>query len=459
MWRFWILLGFVLAATAYSQPKRVLYVTHSAGFRHDSIPASIQVLREISSSIEIVATEDVAMLTAEALRNFDAVLFFTSGELPLQDSQKRGLMEFVRSGKGFAGVHSATDTLYNWPEYGELIGARFNGHPWVQQVTLDVEDPAHPAVAHLAPGFSIHDEIYQFRDFSRGHARVLLTLDPHSVSLAAPGVNPGTEDFPLAWCRNFGAGRVFYTALGHFESTWRDPRFMKMLAEALRWVTGQVEADAAPRAPSRPSFAPGGIANSASFRPAMTISPGTLFTIFGAGLTPGGASSGDLRQPSYKLAGTVLKVNGVTVPLVYASPGQVNAFAPLDLRPRECSAGTDCTAPYFDLSLSTSSTSTVRLHAAPATPGVFAVTASREWVTVWATGMGAVLPQNGLHVTAFQPTVDIGGAPAAILFSGLAPGWLGLYQVNVAVPPGTAWPAMLTFRFGDYQQTVEVKLQ
>src|SRR5258708_5605338 len=151
-------------SAAHAQPKRVMYVTHSAGFRHDSIPTSVEVLQRVAANsgrLDVVATEDLSLLTASGLRDFDAVFFFTSGELPISDSQKQDLLAFVRSGHGFGGVHSATDTLYTWPDYGDLIGARFNGHPWVRTVRIDVEDSDHPAVSGLKPSFTIFDEIYQ----------------------------------------------------------------------------------------------------------------------------------------------------------------------------------------------------------------------------------------------------------------------------------------------------------
>src|SRR5262245_51213185 len=143
MGRFLVLVCFV-GATLCAQPKRVLYLTLSAGFRHDSIPTSIEVVRALDPSrLAVTATEDASMISADNLRAFDAVFFFTSGELPLSDSQKAALLDFVRSGKGFGGAHSATDTLYTWPDYAGLIGAVFDGHPWVQKVRMDVEDPAN----------------------------------------------------------------------------------------------------------------------------------------------------------------------------------------------------------------------------------------------------------------------------------------------------------------------------
>ena len=156
-------------------------MTATYGFRHsDSIDASIEVFRELakeSGVLEIVNTEDVSLLTAENLRNYDAVYFFTSGELPLSDQQKADLLDFVRSGKGFGGSHSATDCLYTWPEYGELIGGYFDGHPWAQEASVDVEDAQSPLVAGAAPAFRFIEEFYQFRNFSRDRVRVLLTLD------------------------------------------------------------------------------------------------------------------------------------------------------------------------------------------------------------------------------------------------------------------------------------------
>src|SRR5215813_7725215 len=132
----------LLAIAAAAAPKRVLYLTATYGYRHgDAIDASVEVMREIaaqSGALEIVHTEDVSLISADRLRDFDAVYFFTSGELPLTDTQKSDLLAFIRDGKGFGGSHSATDTLYTWPEYGTLIGAIFDSHPWVREATVNV---------------------------------------------------------------------------------------------------------------------------------------------------------------------------------------------------------------------------------------------------------------------------------------------------------------------------------
>jgi type 1 glutamine amidotransferase len=220
-------------------PNRILYFTHSAGYRHEAIATSQAVLKQLgenSRAFKVTTTEDVAAFTAENLRHYAAVMFFTTGELPMSDAQKAALLAFVRSGRGFLGVHSATDTFYMWPEYQKLIGGYFNEHPWHQKVTIEVADPGNPLVAFLAPSFAISDEIYQIRDFDAQGSRILLRLDPASVDLEAPNVHPQDYGWPLAWTRSFGRGRVFYTALGHEEAVWRDPRYQRMLTNAILWT-------------------------------------------------------------------------------------------------------------------------------------------------------------------------------------------------------------------------------
>lgn len=223
-------------------PKRLLYLTHTAGFRHDVLPLSHQVVRELAKSsgaFDVTVTEDCSVISEAGLRGYDAVFFYTTGELPMDDAQKRALIEFVRSGKGFAGAHSATDTFYKWPEYGDMIGGYFDGHPWHEAITVRVEDRSHPATGHLPGTFDITDEIYQFRDWSRDRVHVLLSLDPSSVDLAARGVNRSDRDFALAWTREYGEGRVFYTALGHRAEVWTDERFRQHLLGGLTWALGR----------------------------------------------------------------------------------------------------------------------------------------------------------------------------------------------------------------------------
>lgn len=223
-----------------TRPKRrVLYITHSAGFKHEVLPVSEQVMKEIgerSGAFQATVTQDCSMLSRDNLKQFDAVIFYTTGELPISDEQKAAFLDFIKSGKGFVGIHSATDTFYKWAEYGELIGGYFDGHPWHQEVAIKVEDMRHPATGHLGSSFKITDEIYQFKNYSRDWVHVLLSLDAASVDLTRKGVNRTDNDFAVAWCRTYGRGRVFYTALGHRPEVWHDERFQKHLLGGLRWV-------------------------------------------------------------------------------------------------------------------------------------------------------------------------------------------------------------------------------
>jgi uncharacterized protein len=232
--------GPLVPTPSQAQDARLLYFTHSAGYRHEVIPTSQAVLKELGArnAFAVTTSEDVAVFTPENLRSYRAVMFFTTGELPMSEAQRATLLDFVRSGGGFIGVHSATDTFYNWPDYGKLIGGYFNEHPWHQKVTVAVAAPGNPLVGFLPPSFPISDEIYQIRDFEAATSQVLLRLDPSSVDLKAPNVRPQPYGWPLAWTRPFGQGRVFYTALGHEEAVWRDPRYQQILANAIGWVMG-----------------------------------------------------------------------------------------------------------------------------------------------------------------------------------------------------------------------------
>ena len=227
-----------LSARAEHPLERILYFTYSAGYRHEVIPLSKAILIQLggnSGLFEVTATEDMSEVSTENLERYAAVMFYTTGELPMSGAQKTALLNFVRSGRGFLGVHSATDTFYSWPDYLDLIGGYFNGHPWHQAVTIEVVDPGNPLVAFLGKSLQIEDEIYQISDFDYRGSNVLLRLDQSSVDLSKTGVHQQFYGWPLAWTRFYGQGRVFYTALGHEASVWQDPRYQRMLTNAILW--------------------------------------------------------------------------------------------------------------------------------------------------------------------------------------------------------------------------------
>jgi uncharacterized protein len=245
-----VVLAVTVLAAAPAGPAlpRLLMVTHSAGYEHEvvrrpeggGLSTAERVVAELarrSGRFEVthVATPaELAALTVAAVRAHQALLFFTTGELPLGPAVRRAIFERVREGAGFIGVHSATDTWYAVPEYRQLVGATFDGHPWHGRVRIVVEDRTHPATRHLGEGFEISDEIYQFRDWSREQVHVLLRLDPRSVDLRL-GKRPD-RDYALAWSRHHGQGRVVYTALGHEPAVWADERFRGHLLGAIEWA-------------------------------------------------------------------------------------------------------------------------------------------------------------------------------------------------------------------------------
>lgn len=189
----------------------------------------------------------------KTLNDFDAVFFYGIGELELTDLQKADLLSFIRDdGKGFIGCHTAITAFYKWPEYGEMIGGYFDDHPWTTfDAPIIVEDPNFPAMKAFPHEFVTHDEIYQVKDFSRDRVRVLARLDETKVNLNNPRVHRTDKDFAVAWARNYGKGRVFYSTFGHTDESWDDPRMQTMWLEAIKWGMGLTHADATPR--PRPS--------------------------------------------------------------------------------------------------------------------------------------------------------------------------------------------------------------
>jgi type 1 glutamine amidotransferase len=424
-----IFLLFLSAAALLAQtaPKKILYVTHSAGFRHTCLELSQQTLTTLatdSGKLQVDVTEDLSRITAQNLANYDALFFFTSGELELSDQQKADLLDFIRSGKGFGGVHSATDTLYTWPAYGEMIGGIFDGHPWTQTAAIDVEDPEHPVSRPLAPAWTLQEEFYQFRSFSRENVRVLMTLDMRSVDLHAAGVNRGDEDFALTWVRPYGQGRVFYTALGHFEETWQDPRFQQLMLNAMLWTTGLVEGDDSlrPLGPTQAALP-------------EAVSPGAALEIYGANLTTGSTMVSNALDWRYRLAGARVRVGGRDAPFYYASPVQLNVQFPMEL-----TAGS--MAPV-EIIVGNRSFAAGQVPVVAATPVIRAVVSRLGFLEIYATGLGkageaiatgAPAPLDRLVHTEATPVVRVGGREATLQFSGLAPGWVALYQVNAMLP-------------------------
>jgi len=223
--------------TGSAPAARILVVTHTEGFRHDSIPAAESGIREIGAesgafAVDYCRTADDVrrLLTPRELAPYRAVVFAnTTGSLPIADLE--AFLDWIAGGRGFVGIHSASDTYHDRRAYLEVLGGEFVTHGAIVEAEVRV-DAAHPAVAHLAPAFRITDEFYRFR-LTGGSRTTLLSLarDP------ADGAPFGAGD-PLAWHRSHGSGRVFYTALGHRAELWQDARYRRHVLEGIRWAAG-----------------------------------------------------------------------------------------------------------------------------------------------------------------------------------------------------------------------------
>jgi type 1 glutamine amidotransferase len=181
-----------------------------------------------------------------SLANVDAIFFMGHRDVPLDDKQRAELAAFVHDdGRGFVAAHVALTAFEGWPEFGDLIGGRYDEHPWnTASGTIVNEDPSFPATKHFPATFPFTDEFYQAKNFSRGSARVLLRLD---TSKMPANPNLRNKDFPLAWAKTYGKGRVFYSSFGHAPETWDNRDVAQMYFEAIKWALGLTDADVTPR--------------------------------------------------------------------------------------------------------------------------------------------------------------------------------------------------------------------
>jgi len=235
-----------------TQPRQLLVYTGCKGFVHSAIPyatAALEILGEKTGAFSVSTTDDVQVFQPDRLNKYDGVCFNnTTGELFEDPALKASLLEFVRQGKGVIGLHAATDCFYQWPEFGELMGGYFAGHPWNETVTVKLDEPGHPLVKMFGgQPFAVADEIYQFKEpYSRQRLRVLLSLDIAKTDMTKPGIARQDGDFAVSWVRNYGLGRVFYCSLGHrHEVFWNRPVLEHYLA-GIQFALGDLSADALP---------------------------------------------------------------------------------------------------------------------------------------------------------------------------------------------------------------------
>ncbi|KND28195.1 ThuA domain-containing protein [Streptomyces acidiscabies] len=268
-------------AGAADAPYDVLVFSRTAGFRHDSIPAGIQMIRELGAAngFTVTATEDAAQFTAANLAQYETVVFLnTTGDV-LNGAQQNAFESYIRGGGGYVGIHAAADTEYDWPFYGELAGAYFASHPAVQQATVRVENRAHPATQHLGPAWVRTDEWYDFRTNVRAGARVLATLDESTYSGGKMGA-----DHPHTWCKTIQNGRSFYTGNGHTQASYSEPGVRSLVLGGIRYTAGRADADCRPENGYTPLYNGATTGWSQAGPGGFTNSDGTLTSFGGLGM-------------------------------------------------------------------------------------------------------------------------------------------------------------------------------
>jgi cytochrome c len=217
---------------------RVLVFTRTLGFRHDSIGAGVAALQKLGTEngFRVDATEDPTRFNDATLSDYDVVVWLSTSADVLDDAQQSAFQRYIQAGGGWVGVHAASDTEYDWPWYGQLIGngAWFRVHPAIQTARLVVEQRDHASTAHLPASFSLQDEWYNFFANPRASVKVLLRLDETSYAAGEGAMG----DHPIAWYHEFDGGRGWYTALGHRSELYKDPQFTQHLLGGLRWAAG-----------------------------------------------------------------------------------------------------------------------------------------------------------------------------------------------------------------------------
>ena len=239
--------------------KHLLVIGEEKGYRHEAVShamATIERLGKQTGLWDTTLRTDTEVLTkkkleynAKNLNDFDAVLFYTGGDLEMDAQQKADFISFIHDdGKGFIGVHSAAITFVDWPEYGDMIGGYYDEHPWLTfDAPIIVEDSNFPGMQQWPHSFVLHDEIYQMRNYSRDKVRVLMRLDVSKLDMKNKHVHRSDGDFAVTWAKMYGKGRVYYTTLGHVEENWDKPEFQQMMTEAIKWAMGLENADVTSR--------------------------------------------------------------------------------------------------------------------------------------------------------------------------------------------------------------------
>ena len=248
-------------ARAADKPSRILFVTESKGFVHGSVrrpegklaPAEIALtqLGQQSGLFTVDCTQDTATdFTRENLQNYDIVAFYTTGDLPIAEADRDYFFKewLPTAGHGVLGFHSAADTFHEYEPYWDMIGGTFINHPWTSgmTITLNIHDPGNPLVAPLGSQFVIKDEIYMYRHWQPEKVRVLASLDYSKSPTDRPVPTEFGYHVPVIWAKDYGDGKVYFSNLGHNESTWTNKAVLASILNAVKWIRGDIDVDVTP---------------------------------------------------------------------------------------------------------------------------------------------------------------------------------------------------------------------
>ena len=222
-------------APAAAPKSTVLVFYKTAGFRHASIPVGLQAIQKLGreNTFGVDTTNNAAAFTPATLKKYAAVVFLSTTQDVLNETQQTAFEQYIRSGKGFVGVHAATDTEYEWPWYNGLVGAYFTNHPAVQKAMVKVVDKTHPSTSFLPSSWERTDEWYNFKNI-QSDLKVLATLDESSYTGGTNGAN-----HPIAWYHAYDGGRAFYTAGGHTNESYSEPLFLQHLLGGIKYAIGK----------------------------------------------------------------------------------------------------------------------------------------------------------------------------------------------------------------------------
>ena len=214
--------------------KFVLVFSKTAGYRHESIEKGVETLRKLGrdNGFVVLQTETSEDFNATNLANYQLVVFLSTTQDVLNDEQQVAFENYIKGGGSFMGIHAATDTEYDWPWFGKLVGGYFNGHPNnpnIRDAKIDVLNNTHPSTVHLGSTWRRSDEWYNYKNLNP-KMKVLLNLDETSYEGGTNG-----ENHPIAWYHEFDGGRSFYTGGGHTKESFDEPDFQKHLLGGILW--------------------------------------------------------------------------------------------------------------------------------------------------------------------------------------------------------------------------------